>query len=82
MPADTITLRTETGQDLEATLLQLYADRIEVLIGGEFRCTLRPSRNQRAYVGTLRGRDVVYARSVVEVRAELAKRDRAHRRVR
>jgi hypothetical protein len=77
-----ITLKTEAGQSIEAVVLSKHADRIDVVIGQTVRCSLTPTRNQLAYVGNVRGREVKYDRSRVEVEAELAKRDRNRRRVR
>jgi hypothetical protein len=77
-----ITLKTEAGQSIEAVVLSKHADRIDVVIGQTVRCSLTPTRNQLAYVGNVRGREVKYDRSRVEVAAELAKRDRNRRRVR
>lgn len=82
MPSETIPLKTESGQTIEATLMRMHADRIDVLIGEEFRLTLRPSRSGRAYVGSLQGRELVYERSVADVRAALARPDPARRRIR
>ena len=82
MPSEKIALETESGQTVEVSLIRMHKDRIDVLIGEEFRCSLRPSRNALAYVGTLQGRELVYRRSVADVEAELRKRDQAHRRIR
>jgi len=48
MADEKIELKTEAGQSLEVQVLSKHADRIEVLLGGDVRCTLRPSRNGRA----------------------------------
>jgi hypothetical protein len=75
MKNETIQLRTETGQVVEAVVLSKHADRIEVVIAEAMRCALTPTRNQRAYAGTLRGRELVYERSRADVAAELTRRD-------
>jgi hypothetical protein len=72
---ETIQLRTETGQQVEAVVLSKHADRIEVVIGESLRCALTPTRNKLAYAGNLRGREVIYERSFADVQAELSKRD-------
>ena len=82
MQDEKIQLKTEGGQALEVVVLSKHADRIEVVIGEDFRCTLTPSRNKLAYVGSVRGRELVYERSHAEVKADLAKRDAQHRRIR
>jgi hypothetical protein len=82
MQTDKIQLRTETGQNIEAVLLSKHADRIEVVIGETVRCVLTPTRNERAYAGSVRGREVVYERSRADVEAELAKHDPRRRKFR
>jgi hypothetical protein len=82
MESEKIKLKTEAGQTIEAVVLSKHADRIEVVIGQSVRCSLTPTRNQLAYVGNVRGREVTYERSQAEVKAELAKRDPNRRRLR
>lgn len=82
METETIKLKTEAGQFIEVVVLSKHADRIDVVIGESVRCSLTPTRNQLAYVGNIRGREVTYERSRVEVEAELAKRDPNRRRFR
>ena len=80
MESEKIELKTETGQTLEAVVLSKHADRIEVVIAESLRCSLTPTRNQLAYAGSIRGREVVYERSVAQVKAEIDKRDPRRRR--
>jgi len=80
MESEKIKLKTEAGQSIEVVVLSKHADRIEVVIGESVRCSLTPTRNQLAYVGNVRGREVTYERSRAEVEAELAKRDPNRRR--
>ena len=82
MESDKIKLKTEAGQFFEAVVLSKHADRIDVVIGESVRCSLTPTRNQLAYVGNVRGREVTYERSRADVEAELAKRDPNRRRFR
>ena len=82
MESEKITLKTEAGQFIEVVVLSKHADRIDVVIAQSVRCSLTPTRNQLAYVGNVRGREVRYDRSRAEVEAELAKRDRNRRRIR
>jgi hypothetical protein len=82
MESEKITLKTEAGHAIEAVVLSKHADRIEVVIGESVRCSLTPTRNQLAYVGDVRGREVTYERSRAEVEAEVAKRDPNRRRFR
>jgi hypothetical protein len=65
---------TETGQQLEVVVFSKRAGAIEVVIGEgvhNMRCTLTPTRNGLAYAGSVRGRELVYERSVKDVEAEL-----------
>jgi hypothetical protein len=82
MESETIVLKTESGQTLEAVVLSKHADRIDVVIAQSMRCSLTPTRNQLAYVGTVRGRELIYERSRAQVEAEIAKRDPNRRRFR
>ena len=82
MEDEKIKLKTETGHVLEAVVLSKHADRIDVVIAESVRCSLTPTRNQLAYVGNIRGREVTYERGRAEVEAELAKRDPNRRRFR
>ncbi|MFI5317231.1 MAG: hypothetical protein ACHQ6T_16135 [Myxococcota bacterium] len=82
MESEKIELKTETGQTIEAVVLSKHADRIDVVIAESLRCSLTPTRNQLAYVGTIRGREVTYERSRAEMEKEIAKRDPNRRRFR
>jgi hypothetical protein len=82
METEKIQLKTETGQTIEAVVLNKHADRIDVVIAESVRCSLTPTRNQLAYVGNIRGREVTYAHSRAQVEAELLKRDPHRRRFR
>ncbi|HKC51853.1 MAG TPA: hypothetical protein VKF60_13740 [Myxococcota bacterium] len=82
MESEKIKLKTEAGQVIEAVVLSKHADRIDVVIAESVRCSLTPTRNQLAYVGNVRGREVTYERSRADVEAELAKHDPNRRRFR
>jgi hypothetical protein len=82
MESDKIKLKTETGQTIEVVVLSKHADRIDVVLGESVRCSLTPTRNGLAYVGSVRGREVTYERSRADVEAEIAKRDPNRRRFR
>jgi len=75
MESEKIQLKTEAGQIVEAVVLSKHADRIDVVIAESVRCSLTPTRNQLAYVGSVRGRELTYPRSRAQVEAEIAKRD-------
>ena len=82
MQTETVRLKTEAGQMIDAVVLSKHADRIDVVIAESVRCSLTPTRNGLAYVGSVRGRELTYARSRAEVEAELAKADPGRRRFR
>jgi hypothetical protein len=65
---------TESGQVIEVVVFSKRADAIEVVIGEgihNMKCTLTPTRNALAYAGSIRGRELVYERSRLQVEAEL-----------
>ena len=65
---------TESGQIIEVLVLSKRTDRIQVLLGegaASIRCQLNPTPNERAYVGTVMGREIVYECSRKEVQADL-----------
>jgi hypothetical protein len=67
---------SETGQELEVVLLSKRPERIEVVIGEgvhNMRCDLTPTRTGQAYVGSIKGRELVYERSREQVQAEVDK---------
>ena len=82
MQTEKIQLKSEGGQTIEAVVLSKHADRIDVVIAETVRCSLTPTRNGLAYVGSVRGREVTYERKRADVEAELAKRDPNRRRFR
>lgn len=72
---DKIKVLTESGQLLEVTVTSLSAEAIWVLIGEgphSSKCKLEPTRNGLAYAGSIMGRELIYQRSVKQVREELA----------
>ncbi len=76
MVDEKIRIRTENGQTLEVVVLNKSANRIEVVIGEgvhSVRAALTPTRNEMAYAGQVRGREIVYERSCAQVQADLDK---------
>lgn len=75
MQIETIEVRvTESGQRLKVTVFKKFVDHIEVVIGEgqhSMRCTLSPNRMGNAYVGSVRGRELVYERSKAEVQHDI-----------
>ena len=67
---------TESGQTLEVVVFSKRAEVIEVVLGQgihNVRCQLTPTRNGMAYVGNAMGREIVYERSLAQVKADLDK---------
>ena len=67
---------TETGQMLDVVVFSKRADCIEVILGEgvhNMKCTLTPTRNGMAYVGSIKGRELVYERSREQVAADIEK---------
>jgi len=74
--ADRIKVETESGKILEVQVTSFSADAIWVLIGegpNSSRCKLEPTRNGLAYAGSIMGREIIYRRSVKDVRDEIAR---------
>ena len=65
---------TETGQSLDVVVFSKRADCIEVILGEgvhNMKCVLTPTRNGMAYVGSIKGRELVYERSRDQVAADI-----------
>lgn len=65
---------TESGQTLDVVVFSKRADCIEVVLGEgvhNMKCTLTPTRNGLAYVGNMKGRELVYERSREQVQADI-----------
>ena len=77
MDAEKIKVRvTETGHMLDVVVLSKRASHIEVVIGEgihNVKCELTPTRNGQAYVGNVKGREIVYERSRDQVQADIDK---------
>ena len=67
---------TSSGQTLQVVVLNKGLDLIQIVLGEgvhSVRCSLTPTRNGAAYVGSAMGREVVYERSREQVKADLAR---------
>ncbi len=83
MSDETITVTTETGQKLQVLVTAKKAEAIWVLIGEgphSIKCKLEPTRNGLAYAGSVMGRELIYQRTVEQVREELAASERQSHR--
>jgi hypothetical protein len=71
---DCIKVVTENDQVLDVDVTSYKADAIWILVGqGEHsvKCKLMPSRNELVYVGSVMGRELIYKRSVKQVREDI-----------
>lgn len=69
-----ITVQAENGKNLEVVVTEKTPDAIWVAIGEgihNVKCKLVPTHTGRAYVGSVMGRELVYERSVEEVKNDL-----------
>jgi len=74
MNDERIKVKTETGQVLEVVVLTKRPESITVVLGEgvhSVKCTLSPTRNALAYVGSVMGREIVYERSRDQVKADI-----------
>jgi hypothetical protein len=75
MDAEQIKVRvTDGGQILDVVVLSKRPERIQVVLGEgihNVKCELTPTRNSRAYAGTVMGREIVYERSREQVQADI-----------
>lgn len=77
---DKIKVRIESGQTLEVLVTSIKADAIWILVGEgphSSKCKLEPTRNGLAYAGSIMGREIIYERSVAQVREDLARTGQA-----
>ncbi len=69
-----IEVTTENGQKLQVVVFDKRAERITVVLGEgphSVKCDLTPTRNGLAYAGSVMGRELVYARSREQVKADI-----------
>jgi DUF2075 family protein len=74
MNDERIKVKTETGQVLDVVVLSKRPEAIQVVLGEgvhSVKCTLSPTRNAMAYVGSVMGRELVYERSRDQVKADI-----------
>jgi hypothetical protein len=65
---------TESDQLIKVTVFKKFEDKIEVVVGEgqhSVRCELTPNRMGNAYVGSIRGRELVYERSRADVKHDI-----------
>ena len=74
MNDERIKIKTENGQVLEVVVLTKRAESIQIVLGEgvhSVKCSLSPTRNGLAYVGSVMGREIVYERSQEQVKADI-----------
>ena len=76
MNDEKITVRvTSSGQEIDVVVHDKRLDLIRVVLGEgihSVRCDLTPNRSGSAYVGNVKGREIVYERSRDSVKTDLA----------
>ena len=80
MDNEKIKVQAETGQTLEVVVSSKKAEAIWIVLGEGIhnaKCKLTPSRNNLAYVGSVLGREIIYERSVKQVKADIDRENRA-----
>lgn len=78
MNDETIIVTTEAGKTLEVVVASKSVDAIWIVLGAgvnSVKCRLAPTNNGLAYAGSVMGRELVYRRSVKEVRADIARHE-------
>ncbi len=75
MQNETIKVRiTESDQLIDVVVLSKRPERIEVVIGTgihNVRCELLPTRNGKAFAGSVKGRELVYERTPEQVKIDI-----------
>ena len=75
-----IKVLVEGSQVLEVVVSSIRSDAIWIVLGEgihNMKCKLIPTRNSLAYAGSVMGREIVYERSVEQVRADIAREEHA-----
>jgi len=74
MPNDKITVQTEAGKNIDVVITEKTPTAIWIAIGEgihNVKCKMVPTPNGLAYVGSVMGREIIYDRSVDEVKKDL-----------
>lgn len=85
MADETITVKTEAGKPLNVVVISKSAEGIWVALGEgihNVKCKLTPTNNGLAYAGSVMGREIIYERSVKQVKDDLVKQQREQDRYR
>ena len=79
MDNEKLVVRMENGKTLEVVVLTKNVDAIWVVLGEglhNVKCKLTPTNNGLAYAGSVMGREIIYARSVKQIKEDLRQPDR------
>ena len=78
MNDEKIKVLAESGQTLEVGVSSKKADAIWIILGegiNNAKCKLTPTRNGLAFAGSVLGREIIYERSVEQVKADIAQEE-------
>ncbi len=78
-----IKVETESGQLIEVTVTSFHPDAIWILVGEgphSSKCKLLPTGNGLAYAGSIMGRELIYPKTVKQVRELCSAASQGHRR--
>lgn len=73
-----IKVQVEGNQVLEVVVSDKKVDGIWIVLGEgvhNVKCKLTPTRNRLAYAGSIMGREIIYKRSVEEVKGDIAREE-------
>ncbi|MDO3380201.1 hypothetical protein [Geoalkalibacter halelectricus] len=76
MNDEKIKVRTENDKTLEVVVATKKPDAIWIVLGEgihSVKCKLVPTANALAYAGSVMGREIIYERSVKQVREDIAR---------
>lgn len=76
MDAEIIEVNMENGNLMDVAVFSKRANLIEVVLGEgvySVKCELKPTKNGTAYVGNIMGREIIYDRSMDEIKKDLDK---------
>ena len=73
-----IKVQVEGDQILEVVVSNKTVDAIWIVLGEgvhNVKCKLTPTRNSLAYAGSIMGREIIYHRSVAELKEDIAREE-------
>lgn len=79
MADEKIAVKTENGKVLEVVVVSKSADAIWVVLGEgvhNVKCKLMPTNNGMAYAGSVMGRELIYEKSVKQVKDDIVRQQR------